>query len=139
METIKSKTVAVVLGDGQNVSVKRMKWKAARDFLKKLSALAIAIAPKLKEAKAAPFDFVAMLPQVMNHGEDLINHVLRHSTSLTVEQVDELEVDDVLKVLGAAFLLNYDEELKNFFAGIGRNLEAQPSAPELAADQATTS
>ena len=138
MSTIKQKTVSVSVGDGQSVEVRRMKWKAAREFLKKLAAAASTIAPKITDIKegdpAKRLNFVTILPQLLTHSEEISAHVFKHSTDLTAEQSDELALDDALRVVMASLMLNfYDEELKNFFAGIGQNLvgnSPRPSAPE---------
>lgn len=121
MDTIKQKSVAVTLGDGTTVEVRRMKWKATRDLLKKFSAIAIQFVPKPWDKKEGeekePFNLIGILPKILNESDELVAHIMKSSTSLTAEQADNLDALDALKVLEAAFDVNYDEELKNFLAG----------------------
>ena len=129
--TIKQRTITIPLEESRSVAVRRMKWKAAREFLLKLSGH-LAGVQKLT-------DIVANLPQLIAGADELVKHLVLHSTDLTETQVDDLDLLQLAEIVAAALELNTGAELKNCFAGIAKNVGAlMPAAMPMSSTASST-
>lgn len=121
-DTISQRTITVST-EGRQIIVRRMKWKAARAFLKKLASHVAKIGGNLA-------DVLPRLPEVVANVEELATELIVNSTSLSAEELDELDLVEGAQVLAAAVALNLGEDLKNSFAGIVGTLAAiMPAMP----------
>lgn len=134
-QTIKQKTIQVPLDDSSStVTVRRMYWKAAREFLKMLAQ---------HVGKLGVTDASAMmqkLPEVIASADELATFLILNSTDLKPEQLDALDIVQAATILQHAIELNAGDELKNSFAGIAaalaRIMPAIPTMPGAGSTQA---
>lgn len=117
--TICQRTITLKLGD-REVTVRRMYWKAARAFIKKLATHLTGIASSGTDLSA----ILPKLPELITSADDLTADLVSGSTDFTAEQIDQLDVAQFAAILDAAIELNLGEDLKNSFAGIAAKLEA---------------
>jgi hypothetical protein len=135
--TIKQKTVAIDIDGGKRVTVKRMRWKAARQFLGELARCVADICGDGKGAKllsAAGSDeaqFFAELQGILDRLSELVQEsdslmmlLATESTDMTAEQIDDLDVLSASEILKAAFEVNMDADLKNCWTGMLGSLRA---------------
>jgi hypothetical protein len=154
MNTIKQKTATVTIEGGpgaaeQTIEVRRMRWKAAREFLRKLAGVVTQLIHdgKLGQLAAAEgleklnlLDVLAgQLPAIVEQSEELIMLLVTQSTSLTAEQFDALDALAASEVLNAALGVNCDDDLKNSWAGIAAKLTALMPAAKVVAQAQKTS
>ena len=154
MNTIKQKTAIVTIEGGpgaaeQTIEVRRMRWKAAREFLRKLAGVVTQLIHdgKLGQLAAAEgleklnlLDVLAgQLPTIVEQSEELIMLLVTQSTSLTAEQFDALDALAASEVLNAALGVNCDDDLKNSWAGIAAKLTALMPAAKVVAPEPKTS
>jgi hypothetical protein len=121
--TIKQRTITIELS-GRKVVVRRVKWQAARAFIKKLSEHLAKVGINLSDA-------LTQLPQLIAGAEELATDLVINSTDLKAEDFDQLDIAEAAAVLAAAVELNLGEELKNSFAGIAANLGALKPATKM--------
>ena len=144
--SIKQKSKIVITSDGAEIEVSRMKWKAARSFLRmvaeQLSAMFKegSLIDALRKAREAQSEGEALnvistlldsLPAIITGGVDISSHLIRNCTALSPEQVDNLDMADALAVIGAAMELNADDDLKNSLAGIAVRVTAMLPAKKI--------
>lgn len=129
MPTIKQKTVVVDIEGGKRIEVRRMRWKAAREFYRKIGALLATVyrdAPLESSEERKPGQFAklmfAKLPDVISSSDELVTHLCTQSTDLSTDEFDNLDNLSALAVLDAALSVNCDDEIKNSFAGIGQKV-----------------
>lgn len=121
--TIKQRTLTLEL-EGRKIVVRRMKWQAARAFIKKLAA-------HLSKIGASLNDALTKLPELIAGADELAVDLVINSTDLKAEDFDQLDIAEAAAVLNAAVELNLGEELKNSFAGIAANLGALKPATKM--------
>ena len=114
--TIKQRKITIEL-ESRKIVVHRMKWQAARAFIKKLAAHLSSAGTNLENA-------LASLPSLITNAEELAVDLVVNSTELKAEQLDELDVAEFAAILAAAVDLNLGDELKNSYAGISGTLTA---------------
>jgi len=126
MLTLKQKTEAIGIQFGtetRTVTIRRMAWKPAQEFLAQLAKLLAATGPaSAAPAATAPTSaliaLAARLPELLAQSEELVAHLLRHSTDLDPAVVDTLDTGIVLELVRLAIETNLDAEVKNSSAGI---------------------
>lgn len=116
-ETIKQRTVVVTLADGRQIEVRRMRWKAARDFLQKLAKHIGSLGLSLEGV-------MDKLPALVSSAGELVDELLAASTDLTRDDIAGLDWLDVPRLVEPALALNLGPELKNSWAGILKSLAA---------------
>lgn len=153
--TIKQKVIVIEIDTGR-IEVRRMSWKAAREFLKHLcdhlakAQIDFASLVTPKDASDVPTArsmtpkiediLLSNLNGIVQRADDLICEIVCGSTNLTPEQFGALDVAQAAAVLQASFELNLGDELKNSFAGIGRTLIAlMPATKTNTGDEHTRS
>jgi len=114
--SIKQREITIEL-DARKVVVRRMRWGAARAFLKKLAQHVANLGGSLA-------DVLPKLPELIGTVDELAGDLIINSTDLKKEELDQLDVAQFAALLDAAVELNLGEELKNSFAGIAKNLTA---------------
>lgn len=112
--TIKQKSITLEF-DSSKVIVRRMYWKAAKDFLKMLAKHLGGLGTDL--ANVLP-----KLPEVIGSVDELSTFLVVNSTDLSAEDFDKLDLAQAAAVIEAAVELNAGAELKNSFAGIAAAL-----------------
>jgi hypothetical protein len=129
METIKQKTVVLEIEGGPRIEVKRMRWKAAREFLRKLGAVVSKIFVDGRVAAGAEATghgmpelsvierIAVQLPAIIEQSEELATLLCTQSTGLTAQELDNLDLLAGAEVLRTALEVNLDDETKNSFAG----------------------
>jgi hypothetical protein len=137
--SIKQKSKIIITTDGAEIEVSRMKWKAARSFLRMVAEQLGAmfkegsLVDALRKAKEAQTEGEALnvigaildsLPNIITGSLDISSHLMRSCTALTPEQIDNLDLPDALAVIAAALELNADDDLKNSLAGIAGRVVA---------------
>ena len=148
-ETIKQRSRAFALADNTGITIRRMAWKPACEFIKKLGAHLGGIAGEFLAASRAQApgtiapDFVAAivpkLSELVANSEELASHLIEHSTGMTREQVDALDLGDALEIINLALELNTGDDLKNSCAGIGAKLAAlMPAAMKMKTGASST-
>lgn len=142
MSTIKQKELIVETIGGQKITVRRMRWKAAAQFLRKFAAAyKLIYADKKLDAVKFSADgmsigadatkgFLTIITELVDTAEDLAAHLASSSTDLSREEFDQLDMLAGFDVLAAAISLNFDDELKKSLAGIGTAAKALIPAPE---------
>lgn len=139
VDSIKQKKRSVAV-EGRTIEVRRMRWKAAREFLRKLGA---AVAGLIKGGGGTGSEgfsiagVVSLLPELIAQTDELATHLVINSTDLTAEQFDGLDALEAAEVLRTAVEINLDDEIKNSFAGIAERAAALMPAVK-AAPAATT-
>lgn len=119
--TIKQKSLTLEF-DATKVIVRRMYWKAAKDFMKLLAKHLGGLGTNLA-------DILPRLPEVITSADELAAHLVVNSTDLTAAQFDQLDLAQAMAVIEAAIELNAGAELKNSFAGIAAALGGLMPAP----------
>ncbi len=114
--TIKQRTITVDCGD-RKVVVRRMAWRAAKDFLRLLARHFSTLGPNVRA-------ILADLPKVVAQVDELATHLVVNSSDLSAEDLDALDLVQATGVIAAACELNLGEDLKNSCAGIADNLAA---------------
>lgn len=127
MNTLKQKTVTVELEDGRRIEVRRMTWKAMRDFLRRLASLVTGMYVGAK-ADGAATPMMARLNEVVTNSDELIAFICTSTTKLTTDDLDQMDALAVMKILEAALNLNCDEDTKNSWAGIAGSVTSMLSA-----------
>ncbi len=117
--SIKQRSITVEL-ESSKIVVRRMKWQAARSFIKKLAAHLVNVTANGTEIAAV----LAKLPELIISADELAVDLVINSSDLKVEDIDKLDVAEFAAVLYAAVDLNLGEDLKNSFAGIAATLGA---------------
>lgn len=112
--TIKQRTLTLEF-DSTKVVVRRMYWKAAKDFLK-------LIAKHLSGLGADLANVLPRLPEIIGSVDELSTFLVVHSTDLSAEALDKLDLAQAAAVIEAAIELNCGDELKNSCAGIAAAL-----------------
>lgn len=128
MHTLKQKTQLVQIelppaceapaGAMRPVTIRRMAWKPAQEFLGQLAKLLAATGSGAAPAEGGLAALAARLPELLGQSETLVAHLLRHSTDLAPALVDELDAGIVLELVRLAVEVNLDAEVKNSSAGI---------------------
>jgi hypothetical protein len=140
MDTIKQKTALVKFEGAPHIEVRRMRWKATRQFLKLFGN---AYTDFIKGAMEGGLEenqklaILAQLPNLIAQSEVLSTYLVTNATDLTAEQLDALDGLLATEVLRVALEINLDDEIKNSFAGIGAAIVAMMPAKK--AQQAMTS
>lgn len=112
--SIKQREITIEV-DSQKIIVRRMSWKAARAFLRKLAGHITKMGGNLA-------DNLQRIPEIVAGADELAADLMVNSTDLTAEDLDKLDVAQVVAILEAAVELNLGAELKNSLAGIASNL-----------------
>jgi hypothetical protein len=128
--TIKQRSITIEL-ESRKITVRRMRWAAARTFLKKLAGHIAKLGTSLNDA-------LAKLPELIAGADELAVELVVNSTDLAAEDFDKLDVAEAAAVLAAAVELNLGEDLKNSFAGIAANLGALKPATKTSAGEEPT-
>lgn len=122
IETIKQRTVTLQMEGGSAITVRRLRWKAAKAFLRMLAdtlgQLYKGGGLSLAEPGSAPAAFADRIPELIAQSEELTQFLIQNSTDLNAEQIDALDALAASEVLRAALEVNLDEELKKCWAGI---------------------
>lgn len=121
MQTLKQKTqtIGIQAGDTvRTVTIRRMAWKPAQEFLGQLAKLLSATGPAAASTEGGLVALAARLPELLGQSEALVAHLLRHSTDLDPALVDQLDAGIVLELVRLAVEVNLDAEVKNSSAGI---------------------
>gem|GEM_PF-3245425 len=124
MDTIKSKSQVVRFEDGRSVQVRRLRWKAARTWLRKLGAQASAMINEsgLLQSKDEGIDLPMILKcasEIIEKSDDLIMELLAGSCrDMKPEMIDELDTMEASALIAAAIEVNLDDELKNCWTGV---------------------
>lgn len=116
MSSIKQRTLTIDLDD-RKIIVRRMKWQAARAFLKKLAGHLAKLGTSLD-------DILPRLPEIVTSADDLATDLVINSSDLTAEELDQLDSAQAMAVIAAAVELNLGDDLKNSCAGIAAHLAA---------------
>jgi hypothetical protein len=124
MSTIKQKTVTVENIDGKTVEVRRMRWKSAREFLKKFSAIASALYKDAPAGISFGELLISRLAEIIGGSDELVLLLVTGSTEFKPDEIDALDALSVLEILAAAMKVNFDDELKKSLAGIGAEVAA---------------
>jgi len=129
MDTIKQRIIPVAIDGAPTIDVRRMKWKDAREFLRRFGAHAEKFAPLLTDADSSTLipdidAFLEKASEVVTATNDLTAFLVERSTSLTTAQADDLDTLVALEILRASLELNLGDELKNSLLGIGNTLAA---------------
>jgi hypothetical protein len=141
MSTIKQKTAFVEVEGMDRITIRRMKNKATREFVKQLGALLLKLhregffgrKPAAEgETPASFFDtLLPQLPALIADAEELVSHVITSSTDLSLAQYDDLDALVASEVLRVALDTTYDDELKNSWAGIVGSVLAGPAKTQM--------
>ena len=136
MDSIKQRVVSIPVEGSDAINVRRLKWKHAREFLRRFSehagkfgSIITAAQPEGGEG-ATPVikvDLEKLLGRatdIVIGADDLSAYLVEHSTGLTTAQADDLDTVVALEVLRTACELNLGDELKNSLLGIGKTLAA---------------
>ena len=147
MTTIKQKTAIVELEavngqGGRRIVVHRMNWRAQRDFLKKLAVavqalLAARAAAPEREASLAQL-VLSRLTELVAQSDELVNVLCLGSTGLSLDEFDALDSLAAAELLRLSLELNFDDELKNSFAGIVATLAGLMPAAETTSPSASS-
>jgi hypothetical protein len=134
MDTIKQKTAVIEIEGGPRIEVRRMRWKAAREFLRKLGAVVSKIFIDGRLATVTDGDgktplpliegLALQLPQIIEQSEELATLICTQSTGLTATELDNLDLLAGAEVLRVSLEVNLDDETKNSFAGIAERIKA---------------
>lgn len=127
MATIKQKSgVVEIEGEGgRRIVVHRMPWKAQREFLKKFAiAVQGILAARTAEAVDMMPAIMGRLPEIVSQSDELLNVLCLGSTGLTLDEFDGLDSLAATEVIRLSLEINFDDELKNSFAGIVGTLAA---------------
>ena len=134
-DTIKQRTRTHITSANSQITIRRMTWKAARDFLKMLAQHVAKIGGKF-DAET----IMTRLPELITGADVLVDHLLRHSTGLESDKLDALDPADALALIDIALELNTGDDLKKSFAGIAEKigaLSAETTMPSSAKSTAT--
>lgn len=140
--TIKQKIITIEIEGGSTITVRRMSWRDARDFLRCLvdTLKGLSASGQLKqlmEAKTSDVPTSQLLEQlgpviesVISGSIDLVTMIARAATNLSAEEFDKLDSLSAAAVVTAAIEINADEELKNSLAGIAGAVARLMPAPK---------
>lgn len=117
-DTIKQRVEVIELADGRRMEVRRMSWKAMRDFLRRLAAVITTVYTQSKPEDTRVAILLNKLPEIIGASDELVALLCTKSTGLTLDQFDETDALSASQILDAALKVNCDEELKNCWAGI---------------------
>jgi hypothetical protein len=139
--TIKQKTTFIEIEGGKRIEVRRMRWRAMRDFLRKLGAIVATFKKSSPDEKLGAVIF-ARLPELVEGSDELITLLCTESTGLSLDDFGNLDALSASAVLAAALEINCDDEIKNSLAGIAKSVAGlipiQPPALTPAPDKPTT-
>lgn len=145
MASIKQKSVIVEVeadaeGKGaRKITVRRMPWKYQRDFLKAFAKAVQAILQGKKEGGLTIGQIVLdRLADIVGQSDELVTILCTGSTGLSLDEFDQLDGLVASEVLRQAIDVNFDEELKNSFAGIAVALAALMPAETKTTSPATS-
>lgn len=113
--TIKQRSQLVSLADGAAITVRRLRWKAACEFLRLLGGHLAGLGLDLG-------NILPKLPEIILQVRELAEFLIVNTTDLTAAQVAELEFVDMVELIRVALDLNTGAELKNSCAGIAATL-----------------
>jgi len=149
IETIKQKSVTVAFEDGRQIKVRRMPWKAARSFLRKVTKIMNdvlgegGLGSKIKAAEGKVTfnlsDVTAALPGLIEQSDELVFDLVTASTPLKTEELDALDTLEASSLIKAAIEVNFDAELKNCWSGVVAGLAALMTSPRTSPSPASTS
>lgn len=126
-DTIKQRSITVPTAGG-DVVVRRMRWKAAREFMLALAGQigAVGLIEKARAAEVAlSAEFLlGKIGELIKGTESLVAMLVCNTTTLTSEQVDQLDLLELSEIIEAAIALNLGDELKNCWAGIAQRIKA---------------
>lgn len=114
VETIKQKSIEVDLGDIKT-QVHRLRWKATAEFLQTIPGIFVLIIKSQSSAEVIE-TIVKQLPE-------LAVWLVQHATTLTREQIDDLDLAQMAFLVQKSVEITFDDELKKSSAGIGAALE----------------
>lgn len=133
--TIKQKSKIVILADGREIEVQRMTWKAGREFMRMLAAQIqilfkegqlIDMLRKAQVEESKSFELISSiletLPNIIASSEEMLAHLTRNTVKMTPADFDQIDLHDALKCVEASIEINLDDELKNSFGSIVRNV-----------------
>lgn len=142
MSTIKQKEILLETNEGKKITIRRMRWKAAAQFLK-LFAAAFKLLYADKKLDGVSFNaegmkigadktqgFVEIVESLAQSVDEIATHLAFSSTDLSREDFEQLDYVTGLDVLAAAISINFDAELKKSLAGIGSAAKALIPAAE---------
>lgn len=125
-DTIKQRRIEVTLDEGRKVVVRRMRWKAAREFMRALSRQikAVGMLEKARDGQVSiGLEFLlAKVEELIKGSEDLVALLVGSTTDLQPEQIDDLDLLELGEVIAAAIELNLGADLKNCWTGIGQKI-----------------
>jgi hypothetical protein len=124
MATIKQKSVIVDVEGGKRIEVRRMRNKPMRDFSRKFAEVltgALRGAPAEITIGRILIDKAA---EIIAGADELITLLCTQSTDLSLDEFDNLDSLAASAVLDAALAVNFDDEIKNSWAGIGAKIAA---------------
>lgn len=142
METIKQKKVTVKRAEGGDIVVRRMRWKAARSLLKKISTalgsfkksdeLQKDLATMMNRSDQEDDAFLAAagnvmltaFPSLADSLDELLMDLALASTDMSEGDFDELDTLTASEVITAAISINFDAELKNSWSGLAKTFGA---------------
>jgi hypothetical protein len=119
MDTIKSKSKTVELESGRRIKVQRMRWKAARGWLRKFGdSMSKMMSGGLFDENAGISELLKSLPAIIEQSDSLVADLVAASTPLKPEEFDELDTLEASAVIQAAVEVNFDDDLKNCWSGV---------------------
>ena len=112
-----------------------MKWKATRAMLKMLCDVItklysgdelqkVAKADSLAEAAGAAKGLIPRIGVLIQQSDEILQHLATHSTELTSEEFDNLDIATASEVIAQAFAVNFDAELKNSWGSVVGTVQA---------------
>lgn len=115
------KSNTLTLSDGRQISIGRLKFKAAREFLKKFATIAATLSDDGKlTAESATSHFAAILPRIPDliaSSDELLAILVTNSAPLSREELDELDTLDALNLISACLEANWDVDTRTGFSG----------------------
>lgn len=119
-DTIKQRRITVPT-DGGDVVVRRMRWKASREFM---LALASQIRAVGLIGRVDLTVLLAKVEELIKSTERLVEMLVSSTTDLEPAQIDDLDLLELAQVIDVAIELNLGDDLKNCWTGIGRRIRA---------------
>lgn len=112
--------------DGRKIVVRRMSAKFARTFLKRLAVVVEVFMKARGDSPDANLGQIVMrnLGSIIEQSDELVDTLCMGSTGLTLDEFGNLDSLAAAEVLRASLAVNFDDELKNSFAGIVGQLAA---------------
>jgi hypothetical protein len=120
MNTIKQKSAFVEIDGGKRIEVRRLRWRAMRDFLRVLAKVVTAVYPSTPPAPGSSWGaaLFSKIPELVAGSDELVTILCTGSTNLTAEEFADLDGLVACEVIRASLAVNCDEEIKNSLAGI---------------------